>query len=140
MPDISPAEVDAFIAEHYPAMAASGVRCEEISEGLAVARWRHNPEALRPGNLISGPTQFELADAALWMLAFTVVGLEAMAVTMDLHITFLRPATGGDLLARAELLSAGRTRISGEVRLWVDGDDRGVSHAVGSYAPPRRSP
>ena len=32
----------------------------------------------------------------------TVFGLDPMSVTADLHITFLRPARGGDLLARAE--------------------------------------
>jgi acyl-coenzyme A thioesterase PaaI-like protein len=57
-----------------------------------------------------------------------------MAVTSELYISFLRPAKGGDLLARAELLRAGRTKISGVVRVWVDGaPDRVVSHVTGSY-------
>ena len=48
---------------------------------------------------------------------------------------FLRPAVGGDLLARAELIRAGRARIFGEVRVWVDGaQERPVAHATGSYA------
>jgi uncharacterized protein (TIGR00369 family) len=58
-----------------------------------------------------------------------------MAVTSDLAITFLRPGVGGDLMARAEVLRVGKTRIYGDVRLWVDGaEDRLVSHATGSYA------
>lgn len=137
--ELTPDEVDRFVAAEYPAMAGGGVRCVELGEGYAVARWIHDDAELRPGGLISGPTQFVLADSALWFLSFTVLGLEAMAVTSDLHLTFLRPAAGGDLLARAELLRAGRSRITGQVRLWVDGDEgRPVSHAVGSYAPPRR--
>jgi uncharacterized protein (TIGR00369 family) len=57
-----------------------------------------------------------------------------MAVTSDLAITFLRPASGGDLVAEAMLLRAGRMRISGRVEIRVDGDDRLVAHASGSYA------
>mgnify|MGYP000697645161 CR=1 FL=1 len=64
-----------------------------------------------------------------------VVGLQPMAVTADLNITFLRPAVGGDLVARAELIRAGRARIFGQVRVWVDGsEDRPVAHATGNYA------
>ncbi len=128
-------EVNAFVAAHYPAAHASGYRCREIEEGRVLAGWTFDPASLRPGGLISGPTQFGLADLALWYLSFTVVGLAPMAVTSDLHITFLRPAAGGDLVAEATLLRAGRSRISGDVRLWVEGTPgRLVAHAVGSYA------
>lgn len=64
-------------------------------------------------------------------------GLAAIAVTAPAAIgsgvVFLRPAKGGDLLARAELLRAGRSKISGIVRLQLDGaPDRPVSHVTGS--------
>ena len=134
MTPMRPDEINAFVAQVYPA-AARAHRCESVGEGFATARWGWSPDELRPGQLISGPTQFTTADLALWFLSFTVVGLRPMAVTADLHITFLRPAKGGDLLARAELLRAGKTRIAGRVVLWVDGDeDRPVSHAVGCYS------
>jgi uncharacterized protein (TIGR00369 family) len=132
---LTPAEVNAFVAAQYPAVAVRQILCEEIGPGFAVARWRHTPAELRPGGLISGPIQFAAADLALWFLSFTVLGLAAMAVTSDLHIVFLRPARGGDLLARAELLRAGKHRISGRVLAWVDGDpDRPVSHSTGAYS------
>lgn len=130
----TPAEVDAFVAREYPA-AARGFRCDALGDGVAIARWPLDEAELRPGRLISGPTQFAAADLALWFLSFTVLGLAPMAVTADLQITFLRPAAGGDLLARAELLRRARSRLVGRVTLWIDGDPaRPVSHAVGSYA------
>ncbi len=132
---LTPLEVDEFVAAHYPATSVQGFRCDSIGEGFATTRWLHDPEQLRPGGLISGPTQFAAADLALWFLSFTLLGLAPMAVTSDLHIVFLRPARGGDLLARAELLRAGKSRISGRVLAWVDGaPDRPVSHATGAYA------
>ena len=78
---LTPAGVDAFVAEHYPSASAQGLRCEDLGEGFAVARWHFDPETLRPGGLISGPTQFALADTALWFLAFTRLGLAPMAVS-----------------------------------------------------------
>jgi uncharacterized protein (TIGR00369 family) len=128
-------EVNELVAETFPAAAADEFRCVDIGEGFAVARWTYDPALNRPGGLISGPTQFTICDTALWYLSFTIVGLEPMAVTADLNITFLRPAVGGDLVARAELIRAGRARIFGQVRVWVDGaEDRPVAHATGSYA------
>jgi uncharacterized protein (TIGR00369 family) len=130
----TPAQVNEFVSSVYPAAHASGFRCQDLGEGFAVARWTYDPGSLRPGGLISGPTLFTVADIALWHLSFTVLGLEAMAVTSDIHLTFLRPATGGDVIGRAELLRAGRTRISGQVRIWVEGaEERPVAHAVGGY-------
>lgn len=132
-----PDAVNAFVAEHYPAAFAGGFRCESMAPHRAVARWTYDPNQLRPGKYIPGPTQFFAADLALWYATFTALGLAAMAVTSDLHITYLRPAVGGDLIAEATLLRVGKTRITGEVRLWIDGTpDRLVAHAVGSYARP----
>jgi acyl-coenzyme A thioesterase PaaI-like protein len=67
-------------------------------------------------------------------LSFTVFGLRPMAVTSDLAITFLKPAVGGDLLAEATLLRAGRTRLHGRVEIGVEGGDALVAHATGGYA------
>lgn len=132
---LTPDAVNAFLAEHYPSAFVGGYRCDAVGERRARARWLYDPGELRPGGLVSGPTQFGLADLALWFASFTVLGLAPMAVTSDLHITFLRPARDGDLVAEAVLLRAGRSRLAGEVRVWVDGaPDRLVSHAVGSYA------
>jgi uncharacterized protein (TIGR00369 family) len=130
----TPEAINEFFAREFPAAYASGHRCIESGPGFVVSRWRYDPATLRPGGLISGPTQFALADTALWFLTFTILGLAPMAVTSELYIAFVRPAVGGDLIARAELLRAGKTAIKGTVRLWVDGaPDKPVSHVTGSY-------
>ena len=135
---LTPDAVTEFLAEHYKDAHFGGLRCEAIGEGFAVTRWVYDKTRLRPGGFISGPTQFAAADVALWFLTFTVLGLAPMAVTSDMSITFLRPAVGpGDLIARAELMRAGKTRINGRVTLWIEGrEDKIVSHATGSYSVP----
>ena len=80
---------------------------------------------------------FGLADIALWFAAFTEIGIEPMAVTSELSIRFLRPAQGGDLLARATLASVSTRRMVGSIDLWVDGgEDRLVAVAQGTYVRP----
>jgi uncharacterized protein (TIGR00369 family) len=130
----TPAAINEFFAREFASAYAQGHRCIESGAGYVVSRWSYDPAMLRPGGFIAGPTQFALADTALWFLSFTVLGLAPMAVTSDMTISFLRPAVGGDLVARAELLRAGKARIAGTVRLWVDGaPDKPVSYVVGSY-------
>jgi uncharacterized protein (TIGR00369 family) len=130
----TPAAINEFFAAAFPAAARSGISCVEVGTGFVVSRWRYDATVLRPGGLISGVTQFALADTALWFLTFTVLGIAPMAVTSEVTISYLRPAVGGDLIARTELLRAGKAKITGTVRLWVDGaPDKPVSHAVGGY-------
>ena len=137
MSELTPEKVNEFVAMTFPSAYNESMRCQEIGEGYALARWTYDPSELRPGEYISGPRLFGLADLALWFATFTVVGLEAMAVTSEMSIRFLRPAQNGDLLARAEVESIGRSRIVGTVRLWIDGsEDKPVAMAQGSYARP----
>lgn len=130
-------EVNAFLAETFPAAARDGMRCEELKSRSALARWRFNEVSLRPGGYISGPTQFAAADVALWFATFTVIGLEAMAVTSEMSIRFLRPARNGDLLARATVQSVSSRRIVGSIELWVDAEpSKLVAVAQGTYSRP----
>lgn len=130
----TPDAINEFFEREFASAYAAGHRCIETSPGRVLTRWRYDPQSLRPGGLISGPTQFAAADTAFWFLTFTVLGLAPMAVTSELTIAFLRPAAGGDLFARADLLRAGKSKITATVQLWVDGaPDKLVSHVVGSY-------
>jgi acyl-coenzyme A thioesterase PaaI-like protein len=100
------------------------------------------PDSIRPGGYISGPTQFALADGVLWYLVFGATErIEPMAVTSELSIRFVRPALGNVLWARATLDSISRHKMVGSVRVWVDDrPDRPSSIAQGTYALPRQAP
>ncbi len=136
-PSLSADQVNAFVAETFPLAAEAGFRCEEIGERTATGRWSFRASSLRPGDLINGPTIFGLADITLWFAGFTVIGLEAMSVTAEMSIRFLRPARGGDLLARATINAATSRRVVGTIEVWVDGSpDRPVAVAQGTYAVP----
>lgn len=134
---ITPEDVDELVAREFPASYAEGNRCIELGDGTALARWTFDPSKLRPGAYVPGPVLFALADSALWYACFTVLGLEPMAVTSEMSIRFLRPAQGGDVVARATLNSVSSRRLVGTVELWVeDTPEKLVAVAQGSYARP----
>ena len=131
-------QVNDFLVEAFPAAVRDGMECQELGDRCAAARWSYNDAMLRPGGYISGPTIFATADIALWFATFTVIGLEAMAVTSEMSIRFLRPAQNGDLVGRARIDSVSSQRIVGTVELWIEGtDDKLVAVAQGTYARPR---
>lgn len=132
----TPEQVNAMLAEQFP---GTGNACVEIGGGTALARRDIDAGVLRPGGYVSGPTQFGLADAALWYLTFGAIGrIEPMALTSELSIRYLRPAQGSVLWARATLESAGSRSIVGSVRVWCDDrDDKPSSVAQGTYVLPR---
>ncbi len=115
--------------------------CLEISPTHALAVQTIDPNNLRPGNLVPGPTLFALADLALWYLTFGAIDrIEPMALTSDLSIRFLRPAQGEKAYARADLDKAGRLMVVGTVKLWMDDEpDRLVATAQGTYVLPRNA-
>ena len=127
-----------MVREQFP---GSIIDCVEVGASHAVARMAVEPESIRPGGYISGPTQFALADGVLWYLVFGVTErIEPMAVTSELSIRFVRPALGAVLWARATLDSISRHTMVGSVRVWVDDrPDRPTSIAQGTYALPRQT-
>lgn len=119
----------------YP---GGGVVCHEIGPDWALATRLAHPSDIRPGEYISGPTQFAVADHALWFLSFVVLGrIEPMAVTSELSIRYLRPAKGTHIWAKATLDSVGRRQMVGSVRVWAEDQfDRPSSIAQGTYVFP----
>lgn len=127
--------INAAVAELFPGTACV---CTDVGPDFAVARTDVTPDALRPGNFVSGPTQFAVVDAALWYLVFGAIGrIEPMALTSELSIRYLRPAQGKVVFARATLESAGRRNVVGTVRVWCDDRiHKPTATAQGTYALP----
>jgi uncharacterized protein (TIGR00369 family) len=91
---------------------------------------------LRPGGLVSGPTQMNLADMAAYALVLCHVGEELMAMTSALAINFLRGAKPGEIHAEGALLRLGRRNAVCDIRLWTEAPDRLAAQATVTYALP----
>ena len=133
-----PAETSAvrhFLDSNAPFLQGLGIVCEDVQRGYAVARWKTDARWLRPGGLMFGGGLVTLADAALYMAILGALGLDAVAVTSELKMNFLRPATGGDVIATAQVIKMGQRIAYGEVHLAsADQPERLIAHATSSYA------
>jgi uncharacterized protein (TIGR00369 family) len=96
---------------------------------------------LRPGGTVSGPAMFSLADVAVYLAILAMIGPEALAVTTNCSIDFMRkPAAGRDLVAEARLLKLGRVLAVGDVLLYSEGAAEPVARATLTYSiPPSRA-
>ena len=135
---LDPATVNAIVRAAYP---GTSIVCTSLSPTSASAVVTPDRDALRPGGFISGPTQFAVADAALWYLVFGALGrVELMALTSELSIRFLRPAVGTTLHARADLAAISRRSVVGSITVWAgENTERPSAVAQGTYALPLAS-
>ena len=132
---VTPDSVNTMVAELFP---GTPNLCTGIGADFAIARRDVTDDMLRPGGFVSGPTQFGVADAALWYLVFGAIGrMEPMALTSELSIRYLRPAKGSVVWARATLESAGRRNVVGTVHIWCDDNEtKPTAAAQGTYVLP----
>ena len=140
-PVLTVAEIEELLADEFPQVfkPGSGLSIESVEYGACRVRQAHHPDQLRPGGTISGPTMMALADFAMYVAVFSVVGREPLAVTTNLNINFLRKPTQADLLAEARLLKHGSRLVVGEVLIRSDGAKDPVAHVTSTYSvPPKR--
>ncbi|MEI2639178.1 MAG: PaaI family thioesterase [Microthrixaceae bacterium] len=90
---------------------------------------------LRPGGTVSGPTLMTLADAVAYMAVLSRIGPEALAVTSNLNINFLRRPRPGDLVCNGRILKLGRTLALTEVEIFSASDpENAVAHSTVTYS------
>ncbi len=130
--------IEAFMDEVFP-RANTFARIDALGEGRLVLTLRAEEgldRFLRPGGTLSGPTLMNMADTAMYFLVLSLVGREALAVTADLTMHFLRRPPAAPLRAEAAMLKLGRRLAVGEVHLRSEGVEGPVAHATVTYALP----
>ena len=90
---------------------------------------------------VSGPSIFALADVSVYMAVLAMIGPEALAVTTNCAVDFMRkPKAATDLTAECRLLKLGRVLAVGDVLIRSDGTEAPVARASLTYSiPPARS-
>jgi uncharacterized protein (TIGR00369 family) len=138
MPVMTPAELRAFLDEHFPQAAHLDLRVEHLDDETIRVRLPSHERHLRPGGTISGPTLVWLVDVSFYLLLMGRLGTVAAAVTTNLNINFMSKPEPTDLLAEGRLMKLGRTLAMGDVTIWSEGKKAPVAHATLTYALPRQ--
>ena len=130
------AELASFLDAEFPQVRGEfGI--DDVAEDALLVRLHVQDKHLRPGGTVSGPAMFSLADVGMYLAVLARIGPEALTVTTNLSIDFMRkPEAGKDLIARAEVLKLGRSLAVGEVRICSEGSDKVVARAGVTYSIP----
>ena len=132
-------EMTAFLDEVFPQVHGM-FAIDRLDDDLLIMRLHASKQHLRPGGTVSGPAMFSLADVAAYVATMSRVGKEALAVTTNCSIDFMRkPAAGVDVLAHAKLLKLGKSLSVTDIMLYSEGVADPVARATLTYSiPPTR--
>lgn len=131
-------ELHAFLAEVFPQLAGR-FAIVELAPFRAAVRMTAGEADLRPGGTVSGPALFTLADCAFYIAVLAMIGREALTVTTNCCIDFLRKPAPGPLVAEARILKLGRSLAVGDVLIRSAGVDGPVARASLTYSIPPRA-
>lgn len=134
------AALRSFLEAEFPQVAGQfGI--DRLTEDGIVMRLLADGRHLRPGGTVSGPAMFSLADVAVYLAVLARIGPQALAVTTNASIDFMRkPVAGTDLICDCRLLKLGRVLAVGECLMRSDGDARPVARASLTYSIPPKAP
>ena len=88
---------------------SAGVEVLAIGAGRVSLSLAKKPELLQFNGFFHGGVVSGLADHAAGAAATTALQPGKIAVTVDLHVNFLAPASGPTLVAKARMLQVGAT-------------------------------
>lgn len=133
-------EIMGMLDTVFPQIHADGqvYSIDRVSPGAAVLRFSANDKHLRPGGTVSGPSMMALADLAAYVVILAHIGPQALAVTTNLNINFLRKPEAGDLLGTCRLLKLGKRLAVVNCAIAGEGDADMVAHATATYSIPPR--
>ena len=131
-------ELTIFMREVFR-QVADDFAVDAVTEDGIIMRLLTADKHLRPGGTVSGPSMFALADVAAYLATLSRIGPQALAVTTNCSIDFMRkPVADVPLVAHARLLKLGKQLSVSDVLIYSEGADKPVARASLTYAIPPR--
>ncbi|OBQ89449.1 PaaI family thioesterase [Mesorhizobium sp. AA23] len=140
-PVLTSAEVNALMANVYPQLndQFSFYEALEVFPGGCTVRLNADQRHLRPGGTVSGPALFTLADIGGYVCVLSHAGPDALSVTTNLNINFMRKAEAGPIDGHCRILKLGKSLMVFDIDIVAGADRHTVAHATGTYSiPPKR--
>ena len=124
-PVLDAAQVNALMAEVFPQLNGTGLTIRRSRSFPAAARCGSTPTErhLRPGGTVSGASLFTLADIGGYVCVLSHAGPDALSVTTNLNINFMRKAEAGPVDGHCRILKLGRSLMVFDIDI-VAGPDK----------------
>jgi uncharacterized protein (TIGR00369 family) len=140
-PVVTAEEVNHLLARAYPQLNGRHRFYEavDVFPGGCTVRLNAGESHLRPGGTVSGPALFTLADIGGYVCVLSHAGPDALSVTTNLNINFVRKAEAGPIVGHCRILKLGRNLMVFDIDMVAGPDGETVAHATGTYSiPPNR--
>ena len=135
-PEMTIPELSDFLDEVFPQVRGEFTLLDLTDTTLSV-RLNVQEHHLRPGGTVSGPSIFSLADVGAYLMMLARIGREALTVTTNCTIDFMRkPEAGRDLICEIRLLKLGRALGVLDGLIYSEGRDQPVARASLTYSIP----
>ena len=140
-PLMTAAEVNDLLKEVYPQLNDhyDFYQVTAVFPGGCTVRLNADERHLRPGGTVSGPSLFTLADIGGYVCVLSHAGPDALSVTTNLNINFMRKAEAGPIDGHCRILKLGKSLMVFDIDIVSGPDRQTIAHATGTYSiPPSR--
>ncbi|MGI9357478.1 MAG: PaaI family thioesterase [Rhizobiaceae bacterium] len=137
-PVLAGPELRSFIEEVFPQSITDypTMKVTSVEPGRVCLQLETDERHLRPGGTVSGPTLFSIADMGGYFCVLSHIGKEALAVTTNININFMRKANPGLLKAEARIMKLGKRLMVFDVSITQGEANNMIAHATGTYVIP----
>ena len=133
---ISIKEISKKLKDIFP-QVADKYEIISLKRNYSEVKLLSNNKNLRPGNTISGPSMFELADLSFYITIMASTDLGDKSVTTNVSINFMKKPSLSNLLAISQIKKIGKRLVVGDVEILSEDKKQTYAQALFTYSIPR---
>ena len=133
---ISIKEISKKLKDIFP-QVADKYEIISLKSNYSEVKLLSNDKNLRPGNTISGPSMFELADLSFYIAIIASTNLGDKSVTTNVSINFIKKPLLSNLLGISQIKKMGKRLVVGDVEILSEDKKQIYAQALFTYSIPR---
>ena len=134
---ISIKEISKKLKDIFP-QVADKYEIISLKSNYSEVKLLSNNKNLRPGNTISGPSMFELADLSFYIAIMASTDLGDKSVTTNVSINFIKKPLLSNLLGISQIKKMGKRLVVGDVEILSEDKKQIYAQALFTYSIPRK--
>ncbi len=131
--EISIKEIRKKLKEIFPQFSET-YQIVDIKNCYSEVKLLSNKINLRPGNTISGPSMFKLADISFYVAVMGSVKLIEKSVSINVSINFLNKPLLSNLIGISKIKKLGKRIVVGDVEILSEDKKVIFAHALLTYS------
>lgn len=131
--EISIKEIRKKLKEIFPKFSET-YQILDIKNCYSEVKLLSNKINLRPGNTISGPSMFKLADISFYVAVMGSVKLIEKSVSINVSINFLNKPLLSNLIGISKIKKLGKRIVVGDVEILSEDKKVIFAHALLTYS------